>query len=57
MPSGGKRENAGRKLKYGEATKTVAFRVPVSMIEDLKKHVKNEFEKRKNSNTTHFQQK
>ena len=33
---GGSRPNAGRKPKYKEATTTVAFRVPVSMVAPLK---------------------
>jgi hypothetical protein len=28
---GGKRENSGRKLKYGEATVKVNYRIPVSL--------------------------
>lgn len=37
---GGQRPNSGRKPKYKEATKTVAFRVPVSKIEAVKVAVK-----------------
>lgn len=34
---GGKREGSGRKLKYGEATTTVAFRVPLSKVDEITK--------------------
>jgi hypothetical protein len=37
---GGKRENAGNKLKYDEQTKTIAFRCPVSKIPELKEVIK-----------------
>jgi hypothetical protein len=37
---GGKRPNAGRKPKYNEATTTVAFRVPVSKVEQVKELVR-----------------
>jgi hypothetical protein len=37
---GGKRKGAGRKPKYNEATTTVAFRVPVSKVNDVKAAVK-----------------
>ena len=37
---GGKRESAGAKLKYNEPTKTTAFRVPISKIDEVKKLVK-----------------
>ena len=37
---GGARLNAGSKLKYGEPTKTIAFRVPISKIEHVKKLLK-----------------
>lgn len=33
---GGKRESAGAKSKYSEPTKTTAFRIPVSKIEEVK---------------------
>lgn len=36
---GGKRPGAGAKLKYGEPTTTVAFRVPVSKVDDVKASV------------------
>ena len=37
---GGKRKNAGAKPKYNEQTKTVAFRCPVSKVDELKLIVK-----------------
>ena len=33
---GGKRESAGAKPKYSEPTKTTAFRIPLSKIEEVK---------------------
>lgn len=33
---GGNRENSGAKPKYSEPTKTTAFRIPVSKIEEVK---------------------
>ncbi|MBC7525472.1 MAG: hypothetical protein H7239_13670 [Flavobacterium sp.] len=36
---GGKRESAGAKPKYNEPTKTTAFRIPISKIEEVKKVV------------------
>jgi hypothetical protein len=42
---GGKRAGAGAKLKYGEKTKTVTFRLPVSKIEKFKELIKNELKK------------
>jgi len=36
---GGKRERSGAKPKYNEATKTVAFRCPISKVEKLKEIV------------------
>ena len=33
---GGKREGSGAKPKYSEPTKTTAFRIPVSKIEEVK---------------------
>lgn len=38
---GGKRKGAGRKKKYAEPTTTVAFRVPVSKIAEIKSHLEN----------------
>ena len=34
---GGTRKNAGAKPKYSEQTKTVAFRCPLSKVDELKK--------------------
>ena len=42
---GGKRAGAGAKLKYGEKTKTVTFRLPVSKISEIREMIKNELEK------------
>jgi len=36
---GGKREGTGAKPKYSEPTKTTAFRVPISKIEEVKEVV------------------
>ena len=36
---GGKRKGAGRTAKYKEPTKTIAFRVPQSKIEEIKNMV------------------
>ena len=41
MEWGGKRLNSGAKPKYGEQTKTVAFRCPLSKIDELKLIVKS----------------
>ena len=38
---GGKRINAGCKKKYNEETKTVAFRCPISKVDELKIVVKS----------------
>lgn len=32
---GGKREGSGQKLKYGEPTTTISFRVPVSKSDNI----------------------
>ncbi len=37
---GGSRQNAGAKPKYGEPTTTIAFRVPISEAELIKRLVK-----------------
>lgn len=37
---GGTRSGAGRKPKYKEATTTVAFRVPISKVQQVKELVK-----------------
>jgi hypothetical protein len=36
---GGKRPGAGRTQKYGEPTKTVSFRVPISLIPEITAYV------------------
>lgn len=36
---GGKREGSGAKPKYNEPTKTTAFRIPISKIEEVKEVV------------------
>jgi hypothetical protein len=41
MEWGGTRKNAGAKPKYNEQTKTVAFRCPLSKVEELKLFVKS----------------
>jgi len=38
---GGTRKNAGAKAKYNEETKTVAFRCPLSKVNELKNIVKS----------------
>lgn len=38
---GGTRKNAGAKPKYSEQTKTVAFRCPLSKVDELKNIVKS----------------
>lgn len=38
---GGKRNGSGQKLKYNEETKTVAFRCPISKVDELKIIVKS----------------
>jgi len=38
---GGSRKNAGAKPKYNEETKTVAFRCPLSKVDELKIVVKS----------------
>jgi len=40
IKQGGKREGSGAKPKYSEQTKTVAFRCPVSKVDELKLVVK-----------------
>ena len=37
---GGYRLNAGSKPKYNEPTKTMAFRIPISKIDEVKKLVR-----------------
>jgi hypothetical protein len=38
---GGKRIGSGQKMKYNEQTKTVAFRCPLSKVNELKLIVKS----------------
>ena len=38
---GGSRKNAGAKPKYNEQTKTVAFRCPLSKVDEIKLIVKS----------------
>lgn len=38
---GGERPNSGRKRKYGEVTKILSMRVPLSEANNVKKLVKN----------------
>jgi hypothetical protein len=40
---GGARQGSGAKPKYSEKTKTVAFRCPISKVEELKIIVKSKF--------------
>jgi hypothetical protein len=39
---GGTRQGSGAKPKYNEPTKTVAFRCPLSKVEELKTNVKSQ---------------
>lgn len=52
MTKGGARLNSGPKRKYNEQTKMVAFRCPVSMIDELKKIVNSNLDKWKTNNNT-----
>jgi len=45
---GGKRPKSGAKPKYGEITKVVSFRIPVSLIPAIKKIVYSEINRIKN---------
>lgn len=38
---GGARRNAGAKPKYNEPTKTTAFRIPISKLDEVKKIVRD----------------
>jgi len=38
---GGARQGSGAKPKYSEKTTTIAFRVPVSKVEEVKQIIKN----------------
>ena len=42
---GGTRKGSGAKPKYNEQTKTIAFRCPISKINEIKLVVKNQLEK------------
>ena len=41
IKAGGKREGSGAKPKYSEKTKTIAFRCPISKVDELKLIVKS----------------
>jgi hypothetical protein len=41
---GGSRKGSGAKQKYNEPTKTLAFRVPESKIDEIKELVKSKLE-------------
>lgn len=41
MRRGGKRHGSGRKKKYGEETKTISFRIPISKITEVRKVIKD----------------
>jgi hypothetical protein len=47
------KSNAGRKPQYGEATTTVAFRVPISQAPEIKKLVAAALQKVKGSLSLH----
>lgn len=38
---GGAREGSGAKQKYNEKTTTIAFRVPISKVDEVKQIIKN----------------
>jgi hypothetical protein len=38
---GGARKGSGAKPKYSEKTTTIAFRVPISKVEEVKEIIKN----------------
>jgi len=42
---GGKRKGSGAKPRYNEPTKTIAFRVPISIIEHVKSVLKTLLER------------
>lgn len=48
---GGSRKNAGAKPKYNEPTTTIAFRVPLSMVSEIKNIVKNQLKEKINTFT------
>ncbi len=41
MEWGGKRKGCGNKPKYNEKTTTIAFRVPISKVDEVKQLIKN----------------
>jgi hypothetical protein len=41
VKKGGKRKGSGAKPKYNEKTTTIAFRVPISKVEEVKEIIKN----------------
>ncbi len=43
-PRGGKKEGAGRHLKYGVKTQTTSFRVPTNAVDDIRAVVKKRLE-------------
>jgi hypothetical protein len=45
---GGKRKNAGAKLKYSEKTETVSFRCPESKVTEIKTIINNKLNDYKN---------
>jgi hypothetical protein len=45
LKRGGKRPFSGAKQKYGEQTKTIAFRCPVSKVDELKKVINTKLAK------------
>jgi len=47
---GGARKGSGAKPKYKEETKTIAFRVPISLIEQITKYVKRVLAKAEKEN-------
>jgi len=40
LKQGGSRKGSGAKLKYNEPTKTIAVRVPISKIDEIKQIIK-----------------
>jgi hypothetical protein len=45
LKRGGKRPFSGAKQKYGEQTKTIAFRCPVSKVDEFKKVINTKLAK------------
>jgi len=48
---GGNRRNAGRKKKYGELTKVMTFRIPISKVDDVKQAISYILESKKQEET------